>query len=306
MAWRFEPGEELAAAFRRVAIEELGRVRADLNSGQDDRDAAVHGARQGFKRLRALLRLARPALGSSYADENRRWRDAGRDLAGFRDGAVVRQTFDSAAAGAGPKLAGMEADSLRASVMAGEEAPDIKDVEKALRATRAGLLSARRRMDEVIWPQTVEDLRIGLKTSQVRLRKSWRAARADPTAEAMHGWRKRVKDQSAQLRLLRGVAPEEMRKRRETLKKIAELLGEEHDLCSLVERLTDGEPPADAEKGQAVLLRAIAKRRKLLRRKAFKAANGVCDEKPGAFASALVDAWERKARPSRQQAEKGS
>ena len=67
MAWRFEPGEDLKKAFRRVAEEEIASVRAGL-AGEADRASAIHEARQGFKRLRALAGLRHLRL----ADASRR------------------------------------------------------------------------------------------------------------------------------------------------------------------------------------------------------------------------------------------
>ena len=93
MTWRFEPGEPLSDAFRRVAGEEVARIRSGL-ADDIDHAKAVHQARQGFKRLRALTRLGKPALGSAFDEENRRWRDAGRLLAGSRDNTVLLQSFD--------------------------------------------------------------------------------------------------------------------------------------------------------------------------------------------------------------------
>ena len=61
MAWRFEPGEGLRKAFRRVSAEEIAKVRAGLNGPEADRDKAIHEARQAFKRLRALVRACQAA-----------------------------------------------------------------------------------------------------------------------------------------------------------------------------------------------------------------------------------------------------
>ena len=94
MTWRFEPGEGLQNAFRRVAAEEIARVRSSLGAPDADRNAVIHEARQGFKRLRGLTRLAKPQLGADFDAENRRWRDAGRLLSGSRDITVLLETFD--------------------------------------------------------------------------------------------------------------------------------------------------------------------------------------------------------------------
>jgi CHAD domain-containing protein len=130
-----------------------------------------------------------------------------------------------------------------------------------------------------------------LRKSQSRLRKSWRLARRERTGEALHRWRKRVKDQSAQLRLLRIVASHEAKARREIQKQVAEFLGEEHDLYLLAEQLSSAAIPPAAEPVRTRFLEAVKKRRKALRRRAFKAAEEACSEKPKAFAAQLTAGW---------------
>ena len=91
MAWRFEPGEGLRKAFRRVSAEEIAKVRAGLSGPEADRDKAIHEARQAFKRLRALVRLAKPPLGSDFAGGE-------PPMAGRRAAALRLARHDGAAA----------------------------------------------------------------------------------------------------------------------------------------------------------------------------------------------------------------
>ena len=97
MAARFDTAERLDQAFARVAAEEATVVRAALADAPDDLEQAVHRARRGIKRVRALLRLARPQLGKSYGRANRAWREAAHTLAGERDTAVALASFDKIA-----------------------------------------------------------------------------------------------------------------------------------------------------------------------------------------------------------------
>ena len=291
MAWRFEPGEKLPDAFRRVATEEVARVEAGVKAKNANGAKATHEARQSFKRLRALLRLARPALGADFEEESRRWREAGRRLAALRDGTILRETFDRVVADSGNGLPANETSILRAKVTLGREATDSKEAQRILRSVLGDLRGAKRRLATLNWPESLDDLSRGLRASQSRLRKSWRRARRDRTPEALHHWRKRVKDQSAQLRLLRIVAPQEAKARREVQKQVAEFLGDEHDLCLLAERLSCAAIPPKVEPVRTRLLEVVKKRRKALHRRAFKAAEVGHSEKPGAFAAVLSAAW---------------
>src|SRR3954454_12297771 len=77
---------EIADSVRRTAREQLEAAAAQLEQGDEDPAAAVHGARKRLKKTRALVRLARPALPrASYREENRALRDRGRALSAARD-----------------------------------------------------------------------------------------------------------------------------------------------------------------------------------------------------------------------------
>jgi len=291
MAWRFEPGERLPDAFRRVAAEEVARVEAGVKAKNANGVKATHEARQSFKRLRALLRLAGPTLGDGFSDESHRWREAGQRLATLRDGAVLRETFEQVVADSGNGMSANDIAALRAEIVHGSVEADNAETERVLRSVLSDLRGAKRRLATLNWPETADDLGRGLRASQSRLRKSWRRARRDRTPKALHHWRKRVKDQSAQLRLLRIAAPQEAKAWREVQKQVAEFLGDEHDLYLLAERLSCAAIPPRVEPARTHLLEAVKKHRKALRRRAFKAAEEGCSEKPGAFAAHLSAAW---------------
>ena len=97
-AYRLRRGEDTADGVRRVARGQLDRAGDRLDAGtgaRGDLDGAVHDTRKAFKRLRALVRVSRDALGDeAYRRENTIFRDAGRKLSGTRDAAVLVQTLD--------------------------------------------------------------------------------------------------------------------------------------------------------------------------------------------------------------------
>jgi CHAD domain-containing protein len=56
---------------------------------------AVHEARKSLKRLRALVKISRPALGDArYRRENAEFRQTGRLLSAARDAKVLIETLD--------------------------------------------------------------------------------------------------------------------------------------------------------------------------------------------------------------------
>jgi CHAD domain-containing protein len=297
MAWRFELGEPLPDGFRRVAGEEIAAIQADLSSCHADRDRAVHQARRRFKRLRALLRLARQSLGVQFAAENRRWRDAGRKLAANRDAAVLGATFDAMAGRCGDARPEADLARLRAHLAGhGPSPPDERhELDRVLQGVLDDLDAAKERLHCLDWPKSRKDLSRGLRQSQRRLRKSWKRACGGSDPEALHEWRKRVKDQMAQLGLLRKAIPDELKERRKDAKRVAELLGEDRDILLLCERLAGAVPPG-TEAGRDMLLREIAARRQELRSEALKAGEALSGQRAKHFAKQLAGCWDEASR----------
>ena len=303
MGWGFQPGEELRPAFRRVAEEEIARIRASLTS-ETNREKAIHEARQGFKRLRALVRLAKPAIGSAFHDESMRWRDAGQLLAGTRDRTVRLQSYDRLTTALSDALPSEAVTEIRCRIA--NDLHPVSSAEEHVGEVMAMLDAAERSARLLRWPNNKDSLLKGLEHSQTRLSRDWEKAHDGCVPHVLHRWRKRVKDQAAQLRLFRRVMPHAFRATRNDEKEVAEQLGEEHDLWLLAERLSleSFAPPVDAVRDR--LLHAIAARRSELRGVAFARAEKFSSVKPKRFARSLGDAWEKAARTETKPVQKKS
>jgi CHAD domain-containing protein len=131
----------------------------------------------------------------------------------------------------------------------------------------------------------------GLHQSQWRLRRKWKKAVATREEAALHSWRKCVKDQAAQLRLFRRVLHDGIRDRRSDEKRTAEILGDEHDLWLLNERLSEMSLPEGLAKVRDRLRDEIDGRRETLRREAFSTGEAFSREKPKTFSRAIGEAW---------------
>lgn len=285
MAFRFQRGEPLADAFRRVATEEVRRAREGLASKDAERGKAIHNARRGFKRMRALLRLAKPGLGSAFEAENHRWRDAGRLLAPSRDAAVLLDSFDGCARRFGRSLDDRDRQRLREG-LEGELAADLdgKRIRSAVRTTLAVLDRAEGELAQVAWPASLDDVLEGFRESQSRLRKAWRSASDRSDEDALHDWRKRLKDRATQIDLFSDFLDDELRFLGKETKKVGEVLGNEHDLAILNARLAglrSGEHKHDAA---SLLIDRINERRETLRRRALRMGPELSSQAPNAFA----------------------
>ncbi len=292
-AWRFHPGEPLGQAFRRTAADEIAAARAALQCEKGDRDKGVHEARRSFKRLRALLRLASPGMDRPFAKENRRLRDAGRLLAPARDAAVLVQSFDRFVESQRLDLDPADLSVLRGRLARKADAPGAESA--AIEANVAKVIRLLDRVEKNLarlgWPDDPESLHRGLRKANARLTSAFRAARASGEAEDLHDWRKRLKDQSAHIELFRAVLPGTLKPARKSAKEIAEILGDEHDLCLLSARLRGGRCPSKVRDTRDALVERIEARRAKMRQKAFRLGEAHAAGEADGFARDLCAAW---------------
>jgi CHAD domain-containing protein len=243
------------------------------------------------KKLRSMLRLVRPVIGDSvYRRENERFRDAARALSDARDAQVRSQTVEALAErfADDPPPGGWPA--LRAALAGGEQTANGE-----LGRLREQAAAEIERGDEEVerWPlgdDGFELLRPGLDRAYAHGRKSFRAARAEPTDEALHEFRKRSKDLWYHLRLVRGGWPEVLEATAEQAHELTDRLGDDHDLALLAGDLEPGlEPLSAAQRGH--LRGLLERRRRELREQAFGYAERLFAEKPKRFVKRLEAYW---------------
>ena len=281
--YRLEPGETPAEGLTRIA-----RAQLDLTTGllehppRGDRGAeAIHEARKALKRLRALLRVSRDAIGDQrYRRENVLMRDAGRELSSARDAQVLLETLDSLAKELPDAVADGTWSDLHKSL-----ADSARDAAQSTRGATPGVLStlSDTRADVESWQLPdhggVKALAPGFARIYRRGRRALRAAEADPSTETFHELRKRGKDLWHAAQLLRCSSPRRMKKLARRAHRLADLLGEDHDLAVLLERAR--QRPAEVDRAELEALRAVVERRQHeLRSEAFAVAERVYRRKP--------------------------
>lgn len=215
--FRLDPRLPAPRAIQRLAQTQLDHALASLARG-DER--GIHEARKAGKRLRALLRLARPALGTGYRVQNLRLRDAGRALAALREADALRATARSL--GLGLAVAPPPRASARPRAIA--------------RADR--LLRAQRRA-QAGWPADAPargDLDPALIEGYRRARRCGREARRHARAATLHEWRKQVKHHRFQCEAAAALWPR-LQRRVRALEELGELLGRHHDVEALATEL---------------------------------------------------------------------
>lgn len=285
MDYRLHPHETVAAGCRRVACEEIAIVLQHLHdcAAAEDPAPAVHQARRHLKKLRALLRLLRPAIGdAAFATENRCFRRAGRRLSRARDAEVCLQTLktlrDGEGAGKAMQPVLSETEMSVADLLGHHRRP----AQRTLDVVAASLVEAAARVRA--WSFESDGwkaLEPGFQRLCRRERKSSRRAAKDATVEELHTWRKRVKDLGAAFTLLRDLQPEETRELRKSAKTLADLLGRDHDLAVLRETICGNDAPRRASKGSRRALAAqVEERRRAVQEEALAAGKCLHGDEP--------------------------
>ncbi len=290
MAFHFKEGESVNHGVRRMAREQLRKVLDDVLSHESgDTDEGVHAARKRFKKLRGLLKLARPGLGGkAYRRENATFRDTARPLSEVRDARALAESLDKLAdhfKGALPEgpLAAAR-DGLRRRREAVSRRVLVE--QAALGETGAAVKAARPRLKD--WPAVRRsDVCQGLKQSYCRAYEARVAAHNDPSDENLHEWRKRVKDLCYQLDVLTPVRPQVLGPLADLAHALADHLGDDHDLVVL-----SGVLPEVVGAGcAAAFLPVIGQRRQELREEAYRVGERVFHEPPGEFMRRVCAYW---------------
>ena len=295
MSFEFKKRESLKKGLTRIAAEEADDAIARLKKRGGDRIETVHEVRKSIKKLRALLRLVRGAIGKkSYRLVNDALRDIGRQLSDARDAQILIEALE--------KLSATGSVEAKAAVAA---------IRKTLEAQRDGInamLSAKGVFKSLVakleiakensrdWAGAAAgwaDVESGLRDAYTRGRDAFETATRRPTFENFHDWRKRAKDLHYQVRMLQPLWPEALEKLSDDTGRLGELLGEDHDF-GLLARLLKSGPARGVGARQSGLRKAIERRGAELRGEARKLGETVYADKPRAFIrriAALWDAW---------------
>ena len=280
------PGETLAQGLRRCAVEEIAAARRDVADPDLPREEIVHRTRRHIKRLRSLFFVFTPLPGADRDDRTTRLRDIARLLADARDADVVaaeaRRLHTHAEAAEIAPLADLVARLDEASRRAHDRTPPLDLVAARLRACEADVQSL-----PLDFPAG-RLLRDALTESYRRGRRDWRDIDdSGGGEEALHDWRKRVK----QRRHLTAMVPIELpacsTAVQHDLERLGEILGEEHDLAVLAERL-NGEPGLLPDTDRDALLDRLARRRRKLKKGAVELGGELYDRRTSHFRADLA------------------
>ncbi len=298
--------EPLHDGLQRVALGQIDLV-LELADGREARaggvdEKAVHETRKALKRLRALIRLLEKRLGpEAFEREDAALRGTAARLAEARDAEVLLATLDRLVKRNERKLSGRRGVlRLRRRLLAEQRRTRVDELTRARLLVELRVMRAR----VVLWrlPERggIELIEPGLKRCYGEGRKRYRrvARGKGEQVRAMHEWRKRVKDLRYAAELL-GRRP--LARRADEL---GELLGEDHDLALLAERVrvrpkrSAGEHARLPRKTRKLLLKLIARRRRELHRRALRDGKALYRRAPKRFLAQLRAADGRRERVS--------
>ncbi|NRB55665.1 MAG: CHAD domain-containing protein [Salinicola sp.] len=259
MPYRLKAREEIESGVRRIATEQVDRARRAL-AGEHPADA-IHELRQRCKKIRALLRLVRPALGKRYALENRRFRDLAREVAGDRDDQVLVTTFDALLAQVDERIDRRHYAAIRRKLDLRRQHACGQETSPDLGALDARLLEAREAI--ALWcldRSGFAAIAGGWQRSYEQGRDALARVRVEPTTVALHDWRKRVKYHRHHCSLLREAWPRVLEARAEEGHRLSDMLAE---------HLNAGEMSSVDASRRAQLATWIERRRAKLRSEAL-------------------------------------
>ncbi len=300
MAYRFTASDQtVEAGVRRIACEQIDEALTLLASKELTPERIVHGVRQRCKRLRAILRLVRPAF-ATYATEDAAFRDIARLLSGSRDAKVMADALDMVAADgkAAPDPASLGRLRKMLTRQSGEIAPPRETVDQCAELLRGARHRAERwSLDADGW----DALSGGLIRTYRQARRSMHALAANDDVALSHLWRKHVKYHGFHTELLRSIAPDAMGRRATRLSRLADRLGARHDLDLLVVALA--ERPKRLSDGAMIDELAACARQRIaaLEKKAQRSGRRLFEARP----RKLVDQWDARwrdwrSRPARR------
>lgn len=247
--FRIPSDVDFETGFRQTVMEPATEAVQLLEKYELDRGRAIHQGRKDLKKLRAALRLIRDHADEEFIPaESVRLRDAGRLLAAARDADVKVQTLAS--------LRQRRILPLTDTVLAEWAAALEHDRDELLHRlddphVPVGSGGAMvRSIDAVIeecksvgeWPVdglTLRSIRLALVRERARGIAAMGRVIEGGNEEAVHDFRKRIKDLWHHLDLLCEVLPEIHPSHVERAHRVSDLLGDHNDLAVLVQDARD-------------------------------------------------------------------
>jgi CHAD domain-containing protein len=251
-------------------------------------DKRVHAARKAVKKARATLRLLRPAMNDAdYRKENAALLEAGQRLSPLRDAISLIDVFNALVSRYATELRGVELAPLHRWLLAKHTHARhaLLDAPEELRLCADALEGCRDRMRRSNLAHAGHATTIeGLRRIYRKGRKALARARHAQTSEVLHEWRKQVKYLFNAMASLSGSRAHDSRKALKRAERVANWLGDDHDLAMLHNAIRD----SAIDTGVAAILNGLVTvRRAKLQARAFHDGRKLFARKPRRFVTRI-------------------
>ena len=274
-----------ARAMREILKRQIETAVEGLPRGRPT-DEEVHSIRKHMKAARGTLRLLRPLLSDrAYRAENRALRDAARAFGAARDGVVLVETLEDLVHKAKGNGARRGLARFEAHLKEDADRKRSRLARHGVRHSAAQLRAALRRVHS--WPEPQMEWRAVCRSMRDSYQKGRQCARCNerqPSAATLHEWRKHAKYLRSQLEVIAPVQHASLQTMSAELRRLADQLGEEHDLSVLGDLARQGGLEREVARS---LQKLIEKRRHRLRKRAISVGFPVYSEKPADFEARL-------------------
>ena len=302
MGFRLEKDEKVGSGFQRILVEQAARLSEDLTTADKDLEKAIHQVRKRCQRVRAVARLLRPNAKAPYRQENAAFREIARGLSPFRDADVRLETFDDLVS----RTDRPERFAAFREVLCDHDRGD-KKLQEQLSWTVKEVHAAHERLKEANMSNRAAFKLIepGLCHSYKRGRRAMSRAYDKPEETAFHEWRKRVKDLGYQTQTLRELWPPVLKRLRDELDQLGDLLGKEHDLTLVRNAVLKKADNGNSKEDLRAFLGMVEQREFELQAGAQTIGRRVYAEKPADFVRRMCAYWEawQAEIPAREDAE---
>jgi len=264
---------------KRMLDDQINIAVSHLENKSDNNfDESIHEVRKCIKRIRAVIRLVRDDIGKEkYRKENFFFRNINRNMSEIRSITVNIETM--------AKLNAGESASYEALIDHFIELKEKIIYKLCLEDNRLGevvkmLKKGKKRTGRIlIKNKDFEILFIGFIRVYNQCLRSMILAKNDPSTSNLHEWRKKIKYLYYQFQVLEPVLPEEFVPYTPKLDKLADYLGEDHDLAELGDSLR-GNPylPSESNKSNSIY-NIIDKKRYDKQKVLFSLAGEIFDER---------------------------
>ena len=287
MPYRFKIDEPVEKGFRRIAREQLDLAFTELAPPlRTFCPRGVHECRKALKRMRALVRLATPALGQRKARRRARaLSEIARLLSARRDQAVMLETLAKLTSDSNGR--GLDARPTAGAPCRcrgrGTEAPRRRLRREGEADAASGSQEVRSHAISQAW--LCRSRRWAGKELPAS-RKAMKNAYGEPSDESFHTMRKAVQWHWRQMSLLGRAWPDEFAVRVTAARELSQMLGDDHDLAMLIDVTARAEDISaeDKEADRRVMSASptcVAQRRRTPRRAAFRRDAGGVHEAHG-------------------------